>query len=126
MAEKTYLDKYETPEEKTKAIIDNLYDLINYKGFKITDIDKKIAKKAYLSQAKHYGKIDFCTLLKCCDILGVNLAKLMSFSYKNVAKKADIDAKELEIKELKTRLAKLEMQVKLDKQALNEEYQKGI
>lgn len=125
MADKCYLDKYDTPEEKTKAIIQNLYYLIEYKGFTIDQFDKKVMNRHYLQTCKHGGTIEFSKLLKYCDALGVSLQKLMTFSYENIARKAEIDEKEEKIKSLESELAKLRMQVKLDKQALNEAYQKN-
>ena len=126
MAEKTYLDKYETPSEKTAALIQNLFYLIEFKGYKISEFDKSVGqKKVYLPTCKHSGKIEFSRLLEYCDALGVSLNKLMTFSYENIAKKAEVEAKEAKIKELKSELAKLEMQVKLDRQSLNTAYQKN-
>lgn len=126
MAEKTYLDKYETNEEKTAALIQNLLYLIEFKGYKISEFDKTVgSKKSYLPTCKHTGKIEFSRLLTYCDALGVSLNKLMTFSYENIAKKAELDAKEVRVKELESELAKLKMQVKLDKQALNEAYQRN-
>ena len=125
MAEKTYLDKYETSEEKTAALIQNLFYLIEFKGYKISEFDKKIGSgKSYLPTCKHSGKIEFSRLLTYCDALGVSLNKLMTFSYENIVKKTELDAKEAKVKELESELAKLKMQVKLDRQALNEAYQK--
>lgn len=125
MAEKTYLDKYETSEEKTAALIQNLFYLIEFKGYKISEFDKTVGSgKSYLPTCKHTGKIEFSRLLAYCDALGVSLNKLMTFSYENIAKKAELDAKEAKVKELESELAKLKMQVKLDRQVLNEAYQK--
>lgn len=126
MADKTYLDKYETPEEKTAAIIQNLLYLIEYKGYTIKDFDKSIGSgKIYLPTCKHSGKIEFSRLLTYCEALGVSLNKLMSFSYENIVKKSEIEAKEARIKEIESELYKLKAQVKLDKQALNEAYQRN-
>ena len=122
MADKSYLDDYKTYEEKAGALINNLYDLIAFKGLNAKDLDKELFGRQYLQPCKHFKIIEFGRLLKYCDYLGVSLNKLMTFSYKNIVKKANIDAKEAKIKELRSELAKLEMQVKLDKQDLNEAY----
>lgn len=129
MSNKTYLDKYKTPEEKTAALIDNLFSLIKYKGFTVKEVEQKITKKKqYLSQCKHYNRIEFSVLLSACEFLGVSLNHLMSFSYENVAKKAEIDAKKKRLQELTSEMNKLKMQIDLDEKALNTAYanwQKG-
>ena len=125
MADKTYLDKYETPEEKTAAIIQNLYYLIEFKNKSVSEFEKSLNQRNYLPTCKHNGTIELSRLLKYCDALGISLNKLMSFSYENIAKKAEIDAKEAKIKSLESELAKLKMQLKLDKQSLNEAYMKN-
>lgn len=124
MPDKTYLSDYDCPEDKVKAIIDNLYDLIEFKGYKsIKDFETACGvKKIYLAQCKHNGEIGLCHLMRYCDKLGVSLDKLMSFNYKNVAKKKEIEDNEAKIKELESELAKRKMKLKLDKQALNEAY----
>ena len=119
------MDDCKTPEEKAKAIIDNLYYLIEYKGYTIKDFDKKVTGRLYLPSCKHNGAIELSKLLLYCDKLGVSLSKLMSFSYKGIAKKAEIEAKEERVKALESELAKLRMQLKLDKQEISDIYREA-
>lgn len=123
--EKSYLDDYETPEEKTVALIDNLYDLIKMKGYDPKDLDKKLFNRAYLQPMRHFKKIEFGRLLMYCDALGVSLHKITTFSYKNIAKKAEIEADIERKKELESELAKLNMQIKLKQKALNDSYREA-
>ena len=125
MAERTYLDDCKNNEERVKAIIDNLCYLIEFKGYSVYDYDKKTFGRSYLGMCKSKGCIDFARLLEYCDDLGVSLSKLMTFSYKGMAKKADIEKKEERVKALESELAKLRMQLKLDKQDLNNTYREA-
>lgn len=122
---RTYLDDCETPDDKAKAIIENLIYLIEFKGYTIAQLDNNLWGRSYIPSCKHGGKIDFARLLVYCDKLGVSLNKLMTFSYKGMAKKAEIEAKEAKVKELESQLAKLKMQLKLDKQAVNDIYREA-
>ena len=115
-------DDYETAEEKTMALIEYLCNLMAFKGKKVSEVDKKLFGRNYLPTCKHTGAIEFGRLLKYCDYLGVNIHKLMTFSYKNIAKKAEIEEKRAKIKKLRAELAKLEMTVKLDEKHLNDSY----
>lgn len=121
----TYLDDCKTPEEKVKAILDNLGYLIEFKGYSVSEFDKEVFGRNYLSFCKSKGVMDFARLLTYCDKLGVSLNKLMTFSYKGMAKKADIEAKETKVKELEAELAKLKMQLKLDKQEVSDIYREA-
>lgn len=122
---KTYLDDCKSPEEKVQAIIDNLGYLIEFRGYSISEFDKKVFGRNYLSMCKSKGVIDFARLLLYCDKLGVSLQKLMTFSYKGMAKKAEIEAKEEKIKTLESELAKLKMQLKLDRQEVSDIYREA-
>ena len=124
MSAKTYLDDYETPEEKTEAIIQNLYFLIDFKGYKsIKDFEAACGiKKSYLPTCKHSKEIGLKHLMIYCNKLGTSIERLMSFNYENVAKQKEIEENEEEIKRLESELAKRRMKLKLDKQALNEAY----
>lgn len=123
--EKSYLDDYNTPEEKTEALVNNLCYLIKMKGLDPKEIDKKLFNRNYLQPMKHFKKIEFGRLLMYCDFLGVSLQKITTFSYKNVAKKIEIDAAIERKKELESELAKLNMQIKLKQKALNDSYREA-
>ncbi|MBO7450884.1 MAG: hypothetical protein J6U54_11005 [Clostridiales bacterium] len=123
MEEKTtYLDDCKTPEEKIQAIIDNLGYLIEFKGYSTSKLDNELFGRNYFSMCKSRGGMDFARLLIYCDKLGVSLSKLMTFSYKGIAKKAEIEAKEARARELEAELAKLRMQLKLDRQEISDIY----
>ena len=122
---RTYLDDCKTPEEKVKAIIDNLGYLIEFKGYSIRELDHKLFGRSYLSFCKCKGVLDFARLLTYCDKLGVSLDKLMAFSYKGMAKKKEIEEKEARIKELEAELAKLKRQRKLGRQEQSDIYREA-
>ena len=122
---RTYLDDCKTPEEKVMAIIDNLGYLIEFKGYSITGFDKKTFGRGYLPMCKHKKCIDFARLLIYCDNLGVSLDRLMTFSYKGMAKKKEIEEKEARLKELEAEVAKLRMQLKLDKKEQSDIYREA-
>ena len=122
---RTYLDDCKTPAEKVEAMIDNLCYLIEFKGYSVTRFDKEVFGRQYLSMCKSKKGIDFCRLLEYCDKLGVSLDRLMSFSYKGMAKKKEIEEKEARIKELEAELAKLRMQLKLDKKEQSDIYREA-
>jgi len=122
---RTYLDDCKSPEEKTKAVIENLYDLIAFKGVSPKEVDKKIFNRQYLPSCKHYGTIEFGRLLKYCEYLGVSLDKLMTFSYKGIAKKKEIEEKEARLREIEAEAAKIRMQLKLDRQEQSNIYREA-
>lgn len=122
---RTYLDECKTPDEKVKAILDNLGYLIEFKGYSVTKFDKDVFGRSYLSYCKCKGVIDFARLLEYCDKLGVSLDKLMTFSYKGIAKKREIEAKEARLKELEAEAAKIRMQLKLDKKEQSDIYREA-
>ena len=117
--EKSYFDKCESNDEKTKLLIQNICDLAKYKGIKLSELNKKLGRsKSFISYCKHSNKIDFTAVLDVCDILGVSLNRLVTFSYANVVKRQQIDENKKRLAALRSEVVRLDMLVKEEEKAI--------
>ena len=119
--EKTYLDKYDNPKDKAKAVVINIIDCARLQDIKPSDLGKKLGHADnYMTLAKNKGDMKFSELLKACDILGVSLNKLMTFQYANIVKNKQLQENEEKLKALESEIAKLRILVKEQKKDLVE------
>ena len=117
---KSYLDKYESNEEKTYQLILNLVNLCKFKGIGVTELCAKVGvSKMYISQCKTRKEIKFSVLLDMCDALGVTLSKLMTFEYANLVTNKQLHENEEKLKNMRAEVAKLQMLIDSQKKALN-------
>lgn len=74
MADKSYLEEFKTPEEKVEAIVQNLYYLVDFKGYKsIKDFETACGvKKSYLPMCKHNKEIGLAHIMLYCEKLGIS------------------------------------------------------
>lgn len=120
MSKESYLDKYDTNEEKTYQLILNLIDLCKFKGINVTDLCVKVGvNKTYISYCKTHKEIKFSVLLNMCDNLGVTLSKLMTFKYANLVTNKQLHENEEKLKNMRSEVAKLQMLIDSQKKALN-------
>lgn len=120
MSKESYLDKYDTNEEKTYQLILNLVDLCKFKEISVKDLCVSVGvNPTYISYCKKHKEIKFSILLDMCDKLGVSIGKLMTFSYANLVTNKQLHENEERLKSMRSEMAKLEMLVKEQKKALN-------
>lgn len=119
--DKTYLDKYDNPKDKSKAVIENIICLARFK-----DIDtRKLSTDTghadnYFYLLRKSGEIKFSELLKVCEYLGVSVNKIMSFNYTNIVKNKQLEENEAKLKAMESEIAKLRILVKEQKKDLIE------
>ncbi len=120
MSRESYLDKYETNQEKTYQLILNLINLCRFKEVPVGDLCISVGiNKTYINYCKTHKEIKFSILLDMCDKLGVSLGKLMTFSYANLVTNKQLHENEEKLKNMRSEIAQLETLVNEQRKALN-------
>ena len=120
MSKESYLDEYETNEEKTYQLILNICNVCKYKEISAGELCTKVGvNKTYLNYCKTHKEIKFSILLNMCDALGISLQKLMFHSYANLVTNKQLKENEDKLKAMRSEVAKLETLVKEQRKSLN-------